>query len=65
MKHWKITVKLITEPLPVVTEVDGDYELEDIRQDFNTESNDVEWFTIEETKGGNDENKTDVHSDAD
>ena len=51
MRHWKITVKKVAEPLPVVTEVEGDMELEDIRRDFGLEANDVEWYTIEEGGG--------------
>lgn len=49
MRHWKITVKKVTEPLPVVTEVNAD-SLDEVRQDFGLEEKDVEWFTIEEVK---------------
>lgn len=50
MGRWKITVKKVAEPLPVVTEMEGDHALEDIRRDFGLEYNDVEWFTTEKVK---------------
>ena len=48
MKHWKITIKRVTASKPIVAEVQGDYELEDIRLGLWLGANDVEWFTTQE-----------------
>lgn len=50
MRCWKVTVKRTGSPAPVVAEVSGDYELEDIRQGLGLEHNDVEWYAIQPKK---------------
>lgn len=52
MKHWTVTTKEVGNPKPVVTRLDGDYELEDVRDFLGLEEPDVEWYTIEPVKGG-------------
>lgn len=54
-REWEITIKEVGRELPIHTKRNGYYDLDDIRDYFGLEEPDVEWYTINEKKGGNDE----------
>jgi hypothetical protein len=48
MRHWKVTIKEVGCPRLLTPELEGDYELEDVRQYFGLDKPDVEWYQISE-----------------
>ena len=49
-RKWKVTIKEVARELPIHTEMHGPYDLDDVREHFGLEENDVEWYNIEEIK---------------
>ena len=48
MRHWKVVIKEVCNPVLLTPELVGDYELEDVRKHFGLDEQDVEWYTITE-----------------
>lgn len=48
MKHWKITIKEIGRPKPIVTEHHGNLDKQGLIDFFGLTESDVEWYKIEE-----------------
>lgn len=51
-RYWKVKIKEVNNPSVITTGMYGPYELEDVRAHFGLDAPDVEWYTIEEEKGG-------------
>lgn len=52
MNEWKVTIKEVGQPVYSALIGGKDMTLESIRSDFQLDSPDVEWYSIESVKGG-------------
>lgn len=52
MSQWKVTIKEVGEAVYSAVISGEDMSLDDIRRDFALDSPDVEWYSIESMKGG-------------
>lgn len=48
MKHWKVTIKEVGHPTPIVSEHYGDLTYSEVKEFYGCEEPDVEWYNIEE-----------------
>lgn len=52
MNQWKVTIKEVGEPVYSAIIGGENMSLDNIRNDFSLDSPDVEWYSIESLKGG-------------
>lgn len=49
-RKWRVTAKEVSCELPIHTELHGPFDIDDVKDHFGLEGNDVEWYNIEEIK---------------
>ena len=48
MRHWRVTVKKVGSNELINHELNGEYELHEVRQHFGLDEQGIEWYTIED-----------------